>query len=397
MLFSHAAWLVTIVALGLAPQIALAQSPPNPSQNTKLPKPRRLDHDLRRDPATRELRDSAAPADSSAPGTIRRQVRLVEVVCNVFASDGTPLRGLSREDFRVFEDGVEQSIAHFDASSEPASIALVLDASPSIFRELAEMKAAARTLAANLSSEDEVAVVAFAGETQLLLPLSRDRALLERAIASPALAQVANSRESNIYRAVYLAARELFSRSPRPGRKAVVLLTDGQDSGLGLSWDPSSAAPAPAGAQEKPGENSGRLTFEDVSRALAAAGVELYAISTQTRPRPMTEAWLAAHRNEMLISPATRELGIPHYTAYLAELVRRAGGRLFFLRETGTLGEIYRRIVENLNAQYTLAYYPSAGFARPGWRSLRVELRPEARGAGARILHRVSYYVPAEP
>ena len=48
----------------------------------------------------------------------------------------------------------------------------------------------------------------------------------------------------------------------------------------------------------------------------------------------------------------------------LAELVRRAGGQLFFLREIGTLGDVYRRIAESLGAQYVLGYYPSAGLAR---------------------------------
>lgn len=320
-----------------------------------------------------------------APEAIRARVSLVEVACNVFASDGTPLRGLGRGDFRLFEDGVPQAIAHFDASSEPASIALVLDASPSVFRELTEMKAAARTLAKEISLQDEVAVVAFAGETQLLLPFSRDRILLERAIASPALAQVADSRESNIYQAVYFAARELFRG--RTGRKAIVLLTDGQDSGLGLGWNPTSALP-------QPGQRANRLAFEDVARELAADGVEVYAISTQPRPRAMTDTWLAARRSEMLVTPAARDLGMPHYTLYLAELVRRAGGQLYFLREIGTLSEVYRRIAANLTSQYTLGYYPSAGLTRSGWRALRVEL---AAPRDARLTHRVAYFVPAGP
>ena len=78
------------------------------------------------------------------------------------------------------------------------------------------------------------------------------------------------------------------------------------------------------------------------------------------------------------------------------ELARRVGGRLYFLRETGNLNEIYRRIALEISAQYTLGYYPSSGTARPGWRSLRVEL---ARGAnappGSKLTHRGSYYVSA--
>ncbi len=380
-------FLATLLVALLLPAHALAQE--KPRAKPKLPRPRRLDRavELQRDPATGELREvRAAPGAETVPSAevIRARVSLVEVGCAVLSSDGTPLRGLAREDFRVFEDGVEQRIAHFDAASVPASIALLLDASPSVFREFAEMKAAARALSGSLLPADEVALVAFAGGTHLLLPFSRDRALLERAIASPALAQVANSSESNIYQAIYLTARELFRG--RPGRKAVVVLTDGQDSGLGLGWDPASMLP-------QRGAKANRLTFEDVARELAAAGVDVYAISTQTRPKAMTAEWLEEHRAEMLVTQEARELGMVHYTLYLAELVRRAGGQLYFLREMGTLSDVYRRIARTLSAQYTLGYYPAAGLTRSGWRTLRVELPGHP---GARLTYRVAYYLPAE-
>ncbi len=306
----------------------------------------------------------------------------------MLAADGTALRGLDRDAFRLFEDGTEQTIAHFDVGTTPASIALVLDASPSVFRELGEMKSAERALAATLSPHDEVAVVTFSSNARLLLPFSRDRALLEQALASPELAQVEDSSQSNIYQAIYLTAHKLFG--DRVGRKAIVVLTDGQDSGLGLSWDPLSAEP-------QPGEKINRLTFEDVARELAVAGVQVYAISTQTRPLAMTHAWLEGHRSQKLITAAAREQGMTHYTLYLAELVRRAGGQLFFLRELGALGDAYRRIAEDVGAEYTLGYYPADGLARPGWHALRVELTSRGGPAGTRINHRVAYYVSAEP
>ena len=75
----------------------------------------------------------------------------MQVACTVTAPDGAQVRGLTQDNFRLFEDGVVQDIASFDASATPASIALVIDASPSIYRELAEMRGAARALAENLS------------------------------------------------------------------------------------------------------------------------------------------------------------------------------------------------------------------------------------------------------
>src|SRR6202022_73460 len=277
-------------------------------KSQKLPRPQPLGRGvaLERDPATGELhssaKDSSSPAGATAgtntgQAAIRSRVTLVQVACAVTAPDGTQVRGLAQDNFRLFEDGAAQEIASFDASATPASIALVLDASPSIFRELAEMRGAAHSLAANLSPADDIAVVSFSAEAHLLLPFSTDRALLDRAIQSKNLAGVENSSESNIYESIFLTARELFH--DRNGRKAIVLLTDGQDSGLGLTWDAASAQP-------REGAAASRLAFDDVARELGADGIALFIVSTENRPRAMTPAWLDAHSNEMLVNKNSR-------------------------------------------------------------------------------------------
>lgn len=344
---------------------------------------------LERDLASGELREAAkgAPPAPREPNAIRSHVTLVQVPCTVMAPDGTQVRGLSQTDFHLFEDGTAQEIASFDASATPASVVLVVDASPSIFHELTEMRDAAHSLAANLSPSDEIAVVSFSSEAHLLLPFSTNRALLERAIDSQYLSKVENSSESRIYESVFLTGRELFQG--RTGRKAIVLVTDGQDSGLGLTWDARSAAPG-AGAA------ASRLAFDDVARELGAEGIALFIVSTENRPRGMSPEWLEAHRAEMLVNADTRKQNMPNYTLYLAELARRAGGQLYFLREVGNLTEIYRRIALAIGAQYTIGFYPSEGTMRPGWRSLAVTLDAAAKvPAGSKLTYRGSYYVSA--
>src|SRR5690348_7705677 len=103
-------------------------------KSEKLPRPVKMDIGAQstRNPATGELvfhRGAGNAPNDNAPdarAAIRVRVNLVEVACNVFAADGTAVRGLAQPDFHIFEDGVEQPIAHFDASAEGASIALVL-------------------------------------------------------------------------------------------------------------------------------------------------------------------------------------------------------------------------------------------------------------------------------
>jgi Ca-activated chloride channel homolog len=365
---------------------------------SKLPAARQLDRGVvwTRDPTTGELRATratipAAESPSGAlPGSHPMQVltQAVPVTCIVSAADGTAVPGLKREDFRIFDDGAEQPISYFDASTEPASVAIVIDASPSVLRNADEMKQAAEALINALAPLDQAAVVDFSAHTYLQLPFSDVREQVRRAVERvDPRALLGDTGGSNIYEAVYLAAKELFPG--RTGRKAIVLLTDGQDSGLGLTYDPASAVP-------QQGQRANRLTFDDVARKLASEDIQIFAVSTETRPRVMTPEWLDDHRAATIVSPNARTLDIPAYTLYLAELVRRSGGQLYFLRETGTMADTFRKIAEKIRAEYTLGFYPNASAsgtgASPGWHSLRVEVPGES---GAQVSHRAAFYVPA--
>lgn len=368
-------------------------------QKEKLPRPRRLDEDitLHRDPATGELNSmptavsarGAAGNDANATRPIAVVTQVVPVMCNVLGADGAAVRGLQRKDFRVFDDGVEQPVTYFDASTESASVALVLDASPSVLRDSEEMKNAARALVDALSSSDQKAVVDFSAHTYLQLPFSGDWSLIRKAVARvDARSLLGDSGGSNIYEAVFLTARELFAG--RTGRKAIVLLTDGQDSQLGLTLDPLTAGP-------RAGWPADRLTFEDVERTLATADIQVFVVSTESRPKIMTPDWVASHASQTLLTSSLRGSGIPAYTLYLAELARRSGGQLYFLREAETLADTFRQIALKIRAEYTLGFSPAANStAAPhsGWHQLRVEVIGHGDPT---VVHRASYYVPATP
>lgn len=367
------------------------------SGKTKLPRPRRLDLELtwHRDPHTGVLdvfpRKTGLGNDQEvvplASRPIQATTRMVPVTCIVALQDGTPVPGLKREDFRILDDGVEQSISYFDSSSQPASVALVIDASPSVLRDAEEMKGAADALIDVLAPLDQAAVVDFSTHTYLQIPFSDVRELIRRAVARVDVRELLGDvGGSNIYEALWLSARNLFRE--RTGRKAIVLLTDGQDSGLGLTYDPASAS-------LQSGKLSDRLTFDDVAQTLATEDIQVFAVSTENRPKVMTPEWFEAHRNSTLLTKSSRELGIPLYTLYLAEMVRRSGGQLYFLRETKTMADAFRTIAQRIRAEYTLAYYPSGASQRSertGWHQLRVEL---VGYKNVNVIHRAAYYDPA--
>jgi len=374
-------------------------------QKTKLPRPRRLDEDFtwKRDPVTGEL--TAIPAGGAAKGdstkgpgdagmsadahAISVVTQIVPVTCSVIGADGVAVRGLQLGDFRVFDEGVQQPLTYFDASTESASVAVVIDASPSVLRESDEMKNAARALVDALSASDHTAIVDFSAHTYLQLPFSSDWGLIRKAVARvDARSLLEDTGGSNIYEAVFLTARELFAG--RTGRKAIVLLTDGQDSGMGLTLDPKTAGP-------RAGWPRDQLTFDDVARALAADDIEVFAVSTESRPKIMTPTWVQLHASQTLLTYAAQGWGIPAYTLYLAELTRRSGGQLYFLREAETLADTFRQIALKIRAQYTLGFSPANNanaVPHAGWHQLRVEVIDHGDPT---VVHRSSYYVVATP
>jgi Ca-activated chloride channel homolog len=368
---------------------------PRHEQKEKLPKVRELDSEIvwRRDPSTGELK-ALTPGNpgeqpsgaATGPRAIRSTTQMVAVTCMVSTREGLPVPELTRADFRVYDNGTEQRIAYFDASTQPASVAIVIDASPSVLPDTDQMKRAADALIDALAPLDQAAIVDFAAHTYLQLPFSDVRELMRRAVARVSVRSLfADTGGSNIYAAVYLTAHELFAG--RSGRKAIILLTDGQDSGMGLTVDPESERPSLT--------DPNRLTFDDLSELLASQDIQVFAVSTENRPRIMTPDWLAAHRSVTLVSPRALEVGIPAYTVYLAELVRRAGGQLYFLHEAPTLADTFGQIAQKIRAEYTLGYYPQIqpGSAGPGgWHRLRVELPGEPNVA---VSNRAAYYVPA--
>lgn len=386
--------LIAASAVALAIGLPILAAPRH-HQREKLPKVRELDSGIawQRDPTTGELHAVAKAAPDGAPlstapavpRAIRSTTQMVTVSCMVATRDGLPVPGLKRTDFRVYDDGSEQKVAYFDASNQPASVAIVLDASPSVLPDSDQMKQAADALINALAPLDQAAVVDFAFHTYLQLPFTDVRELMRRAVARVNVQQLfSDTGGSNIYQAVYLAARELFPG--RTGRKAIVLLTDGQDSGLGLTLDPETEHPRPT--------DTNKLTWDDLVELLASQDIQVFAVSTQNRPRIMSPQWLAVHRDKTFISPDALAEGIPAYTAFLAELVRRAGGQLYFLNEAPTLADTFRQIAQKIRAEYTIGYYPQLGANAENngrWHRLRVELPGEPH---VTISNRAAYYIP---
>jgi VWFA-related protein len=160
----------------------------------------------------------AAPTDPAAISE-----RAVSLPVSVFDESGRFVQGLTRSDFTVFVDDKEIPIAKFGERPEPATVVLVLDVSPSAFREKDGVKNFAKIVLAELPSEFNVAVVEFSSSTKLLCDVTADR---EK--ASKAIDKAKGGDGTSIYEAVEVLFREIDPKLP--GRKVAVLLSDGVDT-----------------------------------------------------------------------------------------------------------------------------------------------------------------------
>ena len=168
-----------------------------------------------RPPDAASRRRSLAGGDDAAT-TFKVNVKLVNVFTTVTDESGAPVSGLTKDDFHVFEDGVEQQIAVFDRESElPLSVVLAVDASLSTRKDLPlEMESARRFVHDILRPVDAVSIYQFSQFVSEVIPFTRDVRVVDRGIG-----KIHAQSSTALYDAIYLASRALI---PRDGRKVLV-------------------------------------------------------------------------------------------------------------------------------------------------------------------------------
>jgi Ca-activated chloride channel family protein len=256
---------------------------------------------------------AAAPARQFASG-----VDLVDVYASVTDARGEPVAGLTAGDFHVLEEGEPQTIAAFAAGTFPLSIAIGLDRSFSMRTRLAEIKGATRSFVAALRPEDRVMIVAIGSDTEIVSPLSADRAAAARAID-----RLDAWGTTPLYDAALAAIDEIQSGK---GRRALVLVSDGIDRY----------------SETTPTSLIGRARERDVL---------VYPIAIGGARPPV-----------------------------FVELATVTGGRSVFVNDARELASAFAGIARDLRFQYLLGYSPRRKGAEGEWRSIVVTVdRPNLR------------------
>jgi VWFA-related protein len=165
----------------------------------------------------------AGPEEVGAGDVVRVDTTLVSIPVSVMDRDGKYIPDLTKENFRVWEDGVEQKVAYFASTEKPFTVALVIDTSASTRFKLEEIQDAAISFVNQLRPDDRVMVVSFDDKIHVWTQPTNDRAAMRDAILRTRIGS-----GTRLYDAVDQVIHQQLSRIE--GRKAIVLFTDGVDT-----------------------------------------------------------------------------------------------------------------------------------------------------------------------
>jgi VWFA-related protein len=294
------------------------------------------------------------PEEVDEDEVVRVESDLVTLNVSVIdRASGRGLQGLTAEDFRVYEDNAEQHVEHFETAEAPFDLLLLLDLSGSTSRVTETIRAAARRFVAATRPQDRVGVIAFAGETSVVSPLTSDRAALRSALDRLAPPK----GDTRLHDSLAYALDYMTKGADPARRRAVIVMSDGLDSTL----------PNVTGA----GSN---IPYEEIrSRVQEFDGV-VYSVWTNTE---FYEAF-----SPLDIQPETYDLAHDR----MAELAEAGGGLFYEVEKLEDLAGAYERVVADLGTVYGLSYRPTNKLRDGTWRAIRVRLprRPEAVARGRR-------------
>jgi Ca-activated chloride channel family protein len=246
----------------------------------------------------------------------KSDVRLVEVYASVFDQKGNHVDGLTKDRFRVLDEGALQPLSSFESESSDLTCALLLDTTGSMQGALPSVKNAVSNLLAQMPEGDSVGIFGFSTSLVTLQDFTTDRAAAKRAVLRTRAAG-----QTALFDAIADVARNIGART---GKKAIVLFTDGDDNASGLTADAA-------------------------IKRVVSTGLPVYAV---------------------VEGEARRSSQLRKQMRLLAE---RTGGSSYEAKSPADIEKIFRNIQGELNHLYLLTYRPPEG-DKTKWRTIRVEI-----------------------
>lgn len=325
---------------------------------------------------------------------------LVTIPVRVLDRDGRFISGLSKEDFKVFEDKTEQEIAYFSNEEKPFTVALVLDMSYSSTFKIDEIQQAALQFVTELRPADKVMVLSFDEEIHILCEPTSDRKIINSAIVKTQI-----STGTSLYEAVDFVINKRFNKIE--GRKAIVLFTDGVDTTSRSSNDSKNLRDASEfDALIYPIHYD---TFADVQAIENGQGTISQPNNLPQTTPPIGGGTIptSGNKNPFPFPIPTGTVGGGRQTSgtqvsripsssgttreeykraeeYLDDMALRTGGRVYEAVGAGGLTKAFSKIASELREFYSLGYYPNEDAEAGKRRAIKVRVNREKVAVKAR-------------
>ena len=337
--------------------------------------------------------DSANSANQPMT-TVSVQVKVVNVLATVRDKHGKIVNGLTKDDFTLSEDGRPQAIKYFARETDlPLTLGMLVDTSLSQRRVLSEERDASESFLAQILREeqDKAFVIHFDREVELLQDLTASHEQLHAALESLATPQFTRTSGGGggpgpgsgrgsrgggtlLYDAVYLASDELMQK--QPGRKALIVLSDGVDMGSKESLDVAIESAQRANTIVY------SILFKDDDAYGNRGGFGRTGISIPEMGGPgMGRGGMGGPSRGGRRYPQEHADG----KKVLERISKETGGRLFEVSRKEAVNQIYSQIEEELRNQYNLGYTPDrANTDSSGYHKIEVATKKKDLAVQAR-------------
>src|SRR5213082_3478793 len=279
-------------------------------------------------------------------GTIHFDVDLALVNVTVTDPYNRLVTGLETDNFRVFEDNIEQEVVTFSAADVPISIGVIFDFSGSMSNKIGKSCEAAMQFYTTANPQDEFFLVSFNERAELTSSFTNSVEDLQSRLmlTSP-------KGRTALLDAIYLGLSQM--RGAHNAKRALLILSDG-------------------------GDNHSRYNESDIKRLVKEADTQLYAVGIFD---PL------GSRNR-----TPEELKGP---SLLSEITEMTGGRVFAVERLGDLPDMATKIGMELRNQYVLGYRPSNKAHDARWRKIKIKLRAPRGLPPLTVYSKTGYYAPS--
>jgi len=345
-------------------------------------------------PTDSKTAEPSAPQEVEAGDIIKVDTTLVTIPVSVMDRDGRYVPNLRKEDFRLWEDGVEQDVAFFSSVDKPFSVVLMLDTSPSTQFRLEDIQEAAISFVNQLRPDDRVMVVSFNGEINVLSDFTSDRSKLDRAIR-----RAHTDDGTRLYDAVDAVINRELSKVQ--GRKAIVLFTDGVDTTSRRATYESNLQDAQeldaliySVEYDTSGDVAG-VTFPDPNDVFGQILGGIFGGGRRSGggyPRGGGGSPRGGGGYPRGGGNYPRGTGRSDYELaeqYLREIADSTGGRQYHADSLQNMSLAFANVAEELRRQYSIGYYPK----RPGQPGERRQIKVRANEPNLAVRSRDSYVV----